>query len=182
MRWQRLFDDLEAQLAEEDRAGVRSQVADRTRRERASVTFVERLAAQSGPVELLLLGGRRAQGRVEDLGRDFLVLAQEDGRQRLVPIASVVAATGLSRLAAAPSTVTAVRRFGLGYALRALSRDRATVAIDDVLGRTLTGTLDAVGSDWVDVGEHPTDAPRRAENVVATRTVPFAAIIAVVTL
>ncbi len=69
-----------------------------------------------------------------------------------------------------------VRRFGLGYALRGLSRDRAVVALTDLSGTVLTGTIDAVGRDAVDLTEHAPDLPRRPEHVTATRLVPFAAI------
>ena len=70
--------------------------------------------------------------------------------------------------------------FGLGFALRALSRDRATVAVRLAGGGpVLVGTIDAVGADHLDVAEHPEGLPRRRENVTAVTTVPFAAIVAV---
>jgi hypothetical protein len=69
--------------------------------------------------------------------------------------------------------------FGLGAALRALSRDRAVVDVVDVDGTVTTGTIDAVGQDLVEVAEHAADVPRRAKNVVAVRAVPFPALAAV---
>lgn len=57
MRWERLFDDLEAAIQARDQGEVRAEVADRTRRERATVTILGRLAAQNDPIELLLVGG-----------------------------------------------------------------------------------------------------------------------------
>jgi hypothetical protein len=67
------------------------------------------------------------------------------------------------------------RAFGVGHALRAISRDRAPVTLVDVTGAALTGTVDAVGVDFVEVAEHPLDVPRRPENLRGTRVVPFAA-------
>jgi len=50
------------------------------------------------------------------------------------------------------------------------------VDVLDLQGDLLTGTIDAVGEDAFDLAEHPVDLPRRAEHVVAVRTVPFGAV------
>jgi cobalamin biosynthesis protein CobT len=82
-------------------------------------------------------------------------------------------------LAGAEQTGAVAKGFGLGAALRAVSRDRAVVDVVDIDGTTTTGTIDAVGQDLLEVAEHAVDLPRRAENVVAVRAVPFAALAAV---
>ena len=48
MRWERLFDDLEAQLELDERREQEAEVADRTRRERAQVDLQARLLANVG--------------------------------------------------------------------------------------------------------------------------------------
>lgn len=67
----------------------------------------------------------------------------------------------------------------MGYALRALARDRATVVVTDVAGGRIAGTVDAVGKDWCDISEHPIDEARRPGQVRARRTVPTGAIVMV---
>ncbi len=178
MRWEGLFDDLEGQLAAEERRERDDEVAERTRRERALVTLEARLAAAAGSgIRLRLVDGTRVDGLLDDRGRDWVLVRTVDGQGVLVPIASVVALTALQREAGDPGTA---RRFGLGYALRALARDRATVAVNLAGGGpALVGTIDAVGADHLDLAEHPEGVPRRRENVTAVTTVPFGALVSV---
>ncbi len=178
MRWDRLFEDLEARWAAEARRGVDLEVADRTRRARAEVDLLDRLAGQrETEVALALATGDRVRGRVGDLGDGWLLLIDPAARGVLVPLAAVVGIEGLATRSGV--TGPAGRRFGLGYALRGLSRDRAVVAVTDRAGGTATGTIDAVGADAFDLSVHPPDEPRRAVNVRARRVVPFAALVAV---
>ena len=100
-------------------------------------------------------------------------------RGSLVPFGAIVAITGLGARAAAGAGAATARRFGLGYALRGLSRDRSVVSLADIGGSVTTGTIDAVGADVLDLSEHPVDMVRRAENIVARRVIPFAAIVVV---
>jgi hypothetical protein len=178
MRWDQLFDDLEAQLEAEQRRDLVAEVADRTRRERAAIGLHERLMAHRGNVlDLRLLGGHAARGPVTDVGLDWLVVGERPGGAGLVPFAAIVSITGLTSRGETVPTIA--RRFGFGYALRGLSRNRAVVALADVAGAVTTGTIDAVGTDLLDLSEHPADLPRRPENVIARRAVPFSAVAAV---
>lgn len=183
MRWEGLFADLEGQLAAEERRELDDEVAERTRRERALVTLTDRLAAAVGaPVRLGLAGGLRLEGELVDLGDEWVLLrAHASAREILVPTAAVITVGSLGQRAGAARSARSARRFGLGYALRALSRDRATVALslvggDGVPGVGLVGTIDAVGADHLDLAEHPAGLPRRRENVTALTTVPFRAL------
>ena len=128
MRWEGLFADLEGQLAAEQRRELDDEVAERTRRERALVTLPARLAAAVGePVRISLPGGLQVDGDLHDLGEDWvLVRTTPDAHEVLVPLAAVVTLRSLGSQSAPARTA---RRFGLGYALRALSRDRATVVV-----------------------------------------------------
>lgn len=180
MRWDRLFDDLQAQLDADGQRELDLEVSDRTRRERAMVGLHERLIAHRGlGVELRLAAGHQVSGTVADAGLDWLLVQDRGGRGSLVPFGAIVAIAGLGVRAAAGPGVATGKRFGLGYALRGLSRNRSVVSLVDIGGSVTTGTIDAVGADALDLSEHPADVARREENIVARRVIPFAAIVVV---
>ncbi len=191
VRWERLFDDLEAQLRTDEARELAAEVADRTRRERALVGLHERFAAATDRtvVELRVAGVGLLRGLITGSGPDWVLLDHRaehpltvvpgPGDERrvdrpvLVATAAIRAVTGLG---GAEQTGAVAKGFGLGSALRAVSRDRAVVDLVDVEGIALTGTIDSVGQDYVEVAEHSADLPRRTENVIAVRAVPFAGI------
>jgi hypothetical protein len=211
MRWDRLFDDLQAQLDAEGQRELDIEVSDRTRRERAQVGLHERLIAHRGRrIELRLAAGAVVSGSVADACSDWLLVEDpghvgeaghggspddqegtedrggSDGRgglapfgANLIPFRAIVSITGLGTRAAAGPGVATAKRFGLGYALRGLSRDRSVVSLTDISGSVTTGTIDAVGADALDLSEHPADLARRAVNVTARRVIPFTAIVVI---
>jgi hypothetical protein len=180
MRWDRLFDDLQAQLDADGQRELELEVSDRTRRERASVGLHERFIAHRGAgVDLRLVAGVVVSGTMVDAGSDWLLVHDRGDRGSLVPFRAIVAISGLGVRASAGSGAATAKRFGLGYALRGLSRDRAVVSLADIGGSVTTGTVDAVGADALDLSEHPADVARRAENIVTRKVVPFTAIVVV---
>ena len=175
MRWERLFDDLEAQLGADEQRELDAEVADRTRRERALLGLHERLSAvvNGDPLSLRVAGVGVVTGPVSGVGPDWLLVQERPDLPALVPFTAIRTVTGLR---GAQQTGAVAKAFGLGAALRAISRDRAVVELVDVDGTSLTGTIDAVGQDAVDVAEHAVDLPRRPEHIIATRTMPCAAL------
>ena len=177
MRWDDLFADLGSQWEAEQRRELDGEVADRTRRERALVGLRERLAAaRDEPVALTVRVVGSLAGRVLEVGDGWLLLATEVRGQALVPFAAV---TGVSGLPLRVDGRATGRRLGFGYALRGLSRDRSTVLVTDLDGAVLSGTIDAVGRDVLELSEHAPDLPRRAEHVTGRRLVPFSAVVLV---
>lgn len=171
MRWERLFEDLDAQV-ESDAIRVReAEVADRTRHERAQIDVQSRLLASvgAGPIAIRL-PGRSLHGVVQDVGPDWVLLEDESGASSLVATAAIRVVTGAAPGAVVPSAVA--RRFGLGSALRGISRNRSVVELV-AEGVRLIGTIDVVGSDHLEMAEHAPDVPRRARNVSAMHVVPF---------
>lgn len=178
MRWERLFDDLEAQLELEHLRELDGEVADRIRRERAQIQLQARLLGTvgAGPVSVRLPGGTET-GAVIDVGPDWVLLDRPPDRVVLVPTAAVRSFTGLAPRALEPSLVA--RRFTLRLVLSALSRDRAVVEVVDIDGGRTVGTIDVVGADHLDLAEHAADEPRRSRNVVRRLVLPFWSVAAV---
>jgi hypothetical protein len=146
----RTFEDLEQQaegLHLQERAAEAAALA---AAEYAAITLVDRIRACVGhEIVLTVRGGAVVRGRLERVGADWVVLADERWSW-LVPLGPVVALAGLSdRTAPGPSR--AVERLSLRSALRQLAEGREecvlhlldTVAVRAVLGR--------VGQDFVEI-------------------------------
>ncbi len=155
MRWELLFEDLEAQLASARTAQAREGLPDLVRAEVATTHLVDRLRASLGMrlrVALGDLAGDRdaqADGVLADLGDGWLLLVDPPARQSLVSLAAVRAVSGLAPHVA-PGTGRMRVGLGLPHALRALARDRVEVRLC-TRARTLVGRIDRVGADYVDV-------------------------------
>ncbi|WP_104524620.1 hypothetical protein [Blastococcus atacamensis] len=164
MRWQQLFADLQAQFEAAEDAEARAEWASRARAEMGAVRLADRLAGSLGArITLACRGAGRVSGVLTETGSDWLLVADDRGRDQLVSVGAVRAVAGLGRRSAAPGDDGPVRaRLDLRRALRGLARDRSAVQVvlDD--GTVLTGTIDRVGADYVELAEHAADEPRRA--------------------
>ena len=150
MRWDALFADMELQLVAADSDARAQEVADITRAERAAVLLADRLRAAEGTtVGITLASGHRLEGTVLDAAAAWVLLARGGG-EHLISLTAVAAVSGLGPGSAGP-TGLALRRLGLGHALRAVARDRSLVRVT-TFGATVQGRIDAVGADHVDVG------------------------------
>ncbi len=177
MRWQKLFADLEAQFAAAASAAELAESASRARAESGSVLLAERLAGAVGqPVRLRCRGAGQVAGVLVEVGPDWLLLSAEGGRELLVAARSVTLASGLVRRTHAAEDEPPRVRTDLRRALKALVRDRSEVSLVLEDGGRLTGTLDRVGADFVEIAEHPADVPRRASAVRAVHGVPLHAL------
>ena len=178
MRWELLFADVEAQLAAAERAEIDAEVAERTRAEWARVQLADRLRAAVGaPLQIVLTGGHRVRGTCADAATEWVVV-RDDVAQVLVPLPAIASVTGITS-SVAPAAPEVLRRLGLGHALRVVLRDRRSVRLVTHAG-VLTGTVDRVGADHLDLAEHPADEPRRPRAVRQVSTVPFTALQAVI--
>jgi hypothetical protein len=173
VRWEALFGDLAAQAEAEERAELEAEVRDRTRREGGLVRTVDRLrAARGGTVGVTVLGAGHLAGRLLDAGPDWLLLEEGAGRDVLLPMAAVLAVEGLGPRADVAAGALAAR-LDLRWALRGLARDRARLQVVLRDGTPLTGTLDRVGADHVELAEHDAGEWRRASAVRGLRLLPL---------
>src|SRR4051794_10964805 len=178
VRWDRLFADLDAQLAAADAAELAGEVVDRTRREVARLHLADRARLAIGAEVSVGLGAAGAtSGRLERGGAGGGPLGGTGGIDQLVCTQALTWVTGLPALAADPDAQSVVRsRLGLTYALRGIARDRAPVT--NVLrdASTCTGTIDRVGADFLDLAEHAPGEPRRSTAVRSARSIPLSAL------
>jgi hypothetical protein len=178
MRWDALFEDMEAQLAAGERLDFDAEVAERTRADAAAVELADRLRGSLGlRIGIHLASGTLFEGVLSHVGSQSMVL-DEPRHQMLIPQASAVRYTGLSRLAVTEHS-TVRQRLGLASSLRALSRDRASLTVLVARGpaeSVLHGVIDRVGHDFLDLALTQAGEDRRAANVRQAATIPFAAL------
>lgn len=180
MRWERLFGDLEAELEAVEAAELESEIAERTRSERARLRLVDRLRGSVGrSVVLRVSGVGQLIGEIRAVGADWLLVRPEDGADRLVRSAALLELTGLAASSAAAGSEGAVAaRFSLSAVLRGLARDRTVVTITLVDGSARTGTVEIAGADLVEISDRRHDEPGFAGPLEATvrRCVPLVAL------
>lgn len=179
MRWDALFNDMEAQLAASGRLELDAATAELTRAEAAAVELADRLRGSVGRrIGVCLASGSTFEGTLSHAGSEALVLTGQR-HQLLIPYSAAVRYAGLSRLALAePSRVR--QRLGLASALRALARDRVGLGVLFSRGSagesTLHGVIDRVGRDHLDLAVTADGEDRRESNVRELATIPFAAL------
>lgn len=185
MHWDRLFEDLEGQLASEweaERAALDAE-SERLRISRIELgTRLRFLSAGRHPLLLDLIDGERSRVVVRDVGADWL--AAEHRERRALTIVPLTAILGVSvdhgamleSLEASPPVATLRGRMTLGFVLRDLARRRTPVTITTARGDAVHGTIDRAGADHLDLALHERDEPRRADAVHGFRIIPIAAI------
>jgi hypothetical protein len=94
----------------------------------------------------------------------------------LVPLSAVLGITGLGSQSAPPDRGPVAKRLDLRWALRGLARSRSAVALGLADGTLVTGTLDRVAQDHLDLAEHGLGEARRAAAVRQVRVVPLSAV------
>ncbi|YCK83470.1 hypothetical protein M1D89_09685 [Arthrobacter sp. D3-18] len=181
MRWDSLFDDLEAQFSAERALEKESEITDRARVELAGIDLSDRLrGAAAAEIKIVLVDGNVIRGVLSHAGSEWLVLT-EGVRQWLVPYASVLSYQGLGRVALKPSS-RMQHSLGIASALRALSRDRSELVVHLMVrtgdGYKLHGVIDRVGRDHFDLAVVPHGEVRRPGNIAAVLTIPFSSLTA----
>ena len=181
MRWERLFDDLEAELEAAETAELESEIAERTRFERARLRLVDRLRGSVGRhVGVRVVGAGQLTGEIRAVGVDWLLVRPAEVADRLVPNCSAARARPDWRASSAAegSEGVVAARFTLAAVLRGLARDRTVVTITLVDG-SASDRHDRAGRRGPAGALRP--APRRARlgrpgSTTVRRSIPLAAL------
>ena len=148
MRWDRLFTDLEAEVAELHARDRDAEIAQLTEAELAQVSWLERLRGAVGSLVVLEAGvGAPVRGRLRYVGPDWALL-DVDGWDVLVPAAAVAGVEGIGRWAA-PSAERVPLTWAAAW--RTLSRDRSMVRISRRDGTVVRGRVARVGADFAEL-------------------------------
>jgi len=171
--------DLSAQLDAAEAAELAAEVEDRTRREAALVSLVDRLRAAVLLTVTIDTAAGPITGVLTDAGVDWLQVEEGIGRSAIIPLGAVLSLKGLGR-AAAPAGAGGLlaERLDLRHVLRGIARDRTSVRLSLGAGHTLVGVLESVGADYVEFTEHAQDERRRPAKSRNGRVVRLAAIVA----
>ncbi|GFZ82135.1 hypothetical protein [Nesterenkonia alkaliphila] len=150
MRWESLFEDLEAQAAAERQSEFEAEVAATLTLEWSRVALMDRLRAHLGAeAALRLRGGIDVTLRLSTVGANWL--AGTAGVQDwLVQGGAVLTVRGLQRKAQAEPS-QARRNLGIASPLRALAASREAVSVLGEQGRLAEGLLTGVGLDFIDL-------------------------------
>lgn len=187
VHWDRLFEDLEGQLAAEWEAerAVLDAESERLRIAKLSLrTRLRRLEHDAALIGLRLADGERRSVQVRAVGADWIATQPIDGSGALIvpltAITSLETAHGalLATLEDAVLPADELReRMTLGFLMRDLARRRTSLHVELRTGENLHGTVDRAGVDHLDLAVHDTGQARRAGAVRAFRMVPFDAIV-----
>lgn len=178
MRLEALFEDLESQFEALQDGDLYGEVADRIRAEVGKITVLDRLRGAVGTVvRVELRHAEPVQGTLSRVGKDCLLLEAERYEEWLIPDTALTGIHGLGPFAE-PAEGAVAAKLGLAHLLRGIARDRSPVTLF-CGGNPITGTIDRVGADFLEIAEHALDAPRRRTEVYNSRLVPTQALDAV---
>lgn len=149
-RWERFFADLEAEADGLERAVLEAEVADRLRGEWGRLRLVDRLRGRLGAqVTVWPTAGEPVRGALREVGRDWLLVDGDRGRVHVVPVHAVTGVDGLDDHAHVPPG--GGDALALTVVLRSMARDRGQVTVRLAGGGAVTGRIDRVGADHVDL-------------------------------
>ena len=194
MHWDRLFEDLEGQLASEweaERAALAAE-SERLRIARLDLrSRMTRLCAAGADVTIELANGRRVPLALQTSGADWVIGGSRVAEGAhvaavsvLVPLHGIAAVTVdhgalLASLEDEPAPESSLRaRMTLGFLLRDLARRRVPVHLSTRVGDDIHGTIDRAAADHLDLAVHDAGEARRTDAVQGFRVIPFSALVA----
>ena len=195
MHWDRLFEDLEGQLASEWEAerAVLDAESERLRIARLDLrSRLRMLCSVRADATLDVANGRRLPVTLKVLGADWIAVSSRstgDGcpapSSMLLPLQAIrgiatdhgMLLASLDEPAAADQPLR--ERMTLGFVLRDLARRRVPVRISTHPGDDVHGTIDRAAADHLDLAVHDPGEARLAGAVHGFRIIPFSSLVAV---
>lgn len=195
MNWDRLFEDLEGQLASEWEAERAVLDAESERLRIARLTLRDRiraLCADRASVVVEMTNGRRLPVVARTVGTDWFAADAVAGASArvarslmVVPLPSIVSLStdrgmllaSLDDRSDAPPPLR--ERMTLGFILRDLARRRVPLHLSTAQGDDIHGTIDRAGTDHLDLAVHDAGVARLADAVQSFRIVPFSALVSI---
>jgi hypothetical protein len=188
MEWDRLFEDLEDQIAsgwEAERAALDAET-ERLRIARLDLrTRLGVLADEGSTVTAVLTDATRVRGRLCAVGADWAAVHPHEAAglsllpSHAVELWSLDHGALLTSGAAAEPLSPLRERMTFGFVVRDLARRRSGVTLRTRSGAVLAGTIDRAGADHLDLALHDAGSPRRARAVTGFRVVPFASVLSI---
>ncbi len=192
MQWDRLFEDLEGQLASEWEAERQALDAESERLRVSRLDLRTRLRPLCGrgtEAVLQLSNGRRLSLRLRTLGADWVIAESPEASEAritrsslIIPLHAILMLSvdhgallsSLDDDVVSPSPLR--ERMTFGFVLRDLARRRVPVDLSILEGEDLHGTIDRAAADHLDLAVHDAGEARRADAVRGFRILPFTAI------
>jgi hypothetical protein len=196
MRWNNLFNDLEAQL---DRELAAEDADERRDTARAAVAIVGQrqvllaLAKDYEGSVLMRTSARRFTVTVDTVGADWVAVTEIDPGTSVASATHVIPVHAITEieLASGASVASVTRRdvreelrprlidrVAFDVVLRDLARRRRWVEIT-TRDNVVSGTLDVVGRDWCEVARHPRHVARRQSAIAGSVLIPLPAVLGV---
>ena len=167
MRWERLFNEIEAQSGDLEMQERDALVEELRDGEWADTSW---RSLMGGDVVLDVVGLGRLEGSAVLVNKQIIQLRGERV-EHVVSADAVAAVIAAGRRSDQPSVVSAA--LGWGHVFRALRAEGQPVRVRTVTGSTIDGTIDVVGADFVRVHEdsgHDQSVPFAALAMVSGRT------------
>ena len=176
----RVFDELEAEFEAGLRREAEQESVAAVRAELGTTVLWEQLARRIGSETVVVAGARAFRGIVVASYPEFLVLRAADGVEHLIRYGAAISiALPAEPPPLRPTPAASPRRYQFGLALRELARRREPIRVLLADGTSCDGTIEAVGSDYLEIAEHDLGEARRRGAVRARRFIGFAAVVAV---
>jgi hypothetical protein len=172
----RVFEELEAEFEAGLRHEAEREAVAAIRAEVGATPLWAQLARRVGAEGVVRAGARLLRGTLVASYPDFFVLEATDGAQHLVRAEAASLALPPGKATLQPLPAATQRRYHFALALRELARRREPVRVELADGSTAEGTIEAVGSDYLELAEHDVGEARREAVVRARRFTAFAAV------